>query len=150
MSKSTKKKNTVRSKQKYPQFDSRYSPKVRAEYVDYGNGEFADKLPEDEFVELSNGKKISIKEWYHKFVSEYDGASLDYKDLSNNIHNTPELKKDCTDRNNSRNRCIYGIAKAGRRVVDDNRSDNDYKPTDYSETEDILIEILDKMSDKKD
>ncbi|PCI45896.1 MAG: hypothetical protein COB41_00470 [Proteobacteria bacterium] len=140
-----KKKKSQRSKEKYPQFNPRYSPRVRAEYVDYEK--FAKNLPEDEFVELPNGKKVSVKEWYHKFVSEYDGASLDFKDLSNNIHNTEELKKECTDRNNSRNRCIYGVHKAGGKVADDSRIENDYRPANIAETEDILIEILDKLSE---
>jgi len=50
--------------------------------------------------------------WMAKFMTEYNNAALDYKDLSNNLHNTPELKKACTDRNNARNRCIYTREKA--------------------------------------
>lgn len=142
-----KKKKTARSKEKYPQFNPRFSPKVRAEYMDYGD--FANNLPEDEFVELSNGKKVSVKEWYHKFVSEYDAASLDFKDLDNNIHNTQELKKECTDRNNSRNRCMYGLAKASGRVNEDNRLiDGEFLDNRFDEVEDILIEVIDELHKK--
>lgn len=52
------------------------------------------------------------KLWLARFMDEYNNARLDFKDLSNNLHNTEELKKSCTDRNNSRNRCIYTIEKA--------------------------------------
>lgn len=51
--------------------------------------------------------KEDEKLWLAKFMREYNNASLDFKNLDNNLHNTPELKKACTDRNNDRNRCIY-------------------------------------------
>lgn len=47
-----------------------------------------------------------------KFMDEYNNAKLDYSNLKNNLHNTKELKKECTDRNNARNRCIYTREKA--------------------------------------
>lgn len=58
--------------------------------------------------------KLSPEEklWMAKFMNEYNNARLDYADLSNNLHNTPELKKACTDRNNARNRCAYTLEKA--------------------------------------
>lgn len=140
-----KKKKTLRSKQKYPQFDPRFSPRVRAEYMDI---DYADKLPEDEFVEGPNGKMMSVKEWYHKFLSEYDAASLDYKELNNNFHNTPELKKECTDRNNARNRCAYGIAKAGERVTD--MLPKDSIPNNFNFAEDTIIDLLDAIHAQKE
>jgi hypothetical protein len=58
--------------------------------------------------------KLSEEEriWMARFMNEYNNAKLDFKDLSNNLHNTQELKKACTDRNNARNRCIYTMEKA--------------------------------------
>lgn len=58
------------------------------------------------------------KAWMNKFMGEYVGASLDTEDLSNNLHNTPALKKSCFDRNNARNRCIYTKQKAMGNLVD--------------------------------
>lgn len=53
------------------------------------------------------------KDWLNDFNEEYYGANLDFQNLDNNrFHKTAEQKKDCTDRNNARNRCQYGIAKA--------------------------------------
>jgi hypothetical protein len=52
------------------------------------------------------------KLWLAKFMNEYNNARMDFKNLDNNLHNTQELKKACTDRINARNRCIYSIEKA--------------------------------------
>lgn len=60
------------------------------------------------------------KDFLSKFNEEYYGARLNFDDLSQNLHNTEELKKDCTDRNNAQNRCVYGIAKAGNKINDMN------------------------------
>jgi hypothetical protein len=70
-------------------------------------------------------------EWLNKFTSEYVHDTLDREDLSNNLHNTPALKKDCGDRNNARNRDILTRKKAmnddstledamGKTIEDDN------------------------------
>ena len=53
----------------------------------------------------------------NKFMGEWCNADLDYKNLKNNLHNTPELKKACTDRNNARNRDIYSRARASGNLV---------------------------------
>lgn len=62
-----------------------------------------------EYIHLLNDEE---KLWMAKFMREYNNASMDFKNLDNNLHNTPELKKSCTDRNNDRNRCIYTIENA--------------------------------------
>lgn len=55
---------------------------------------------------------LKDKQWLNDFTEEYANDVLDRKDLSNNLHNTKELKKDCDDRNNSRNRCILTQQKS--------------------------------------
>lgn len=68
------------------------------------------------------------KDWLNDFNEEYYGANLDFKNLKKNrFHKTKKDKKACTDRNNARNRCIYGLAKAGGK-----------------------LEGLDKVADKED
>jgi hypothetical protein len=64
--------------------------------------------------------KLNAKEkaWLNKFSSEYVNASLDTENPKNNLHNTKELMKSCTDRNNSRNRCILSRANASGMSVD--------------------------------
>jgi len=54
-------------------------------------------------------------EWLNKFEGEYTNASVSQSDperLEKQLHNTKELAKDCTDRNNQRNRCLLNIAKS--------------------------------------
>lgn len=103
MSRTTRKK-TPRSKVKHPGLKKRYNSKLKQEYLDQ---DYISKLSEDE------------KQFLSDFNEEYYGANLDFKNLENNrFHKTKEEKKTCTDRNNARNRCIYGIAKATNRVLD--------------------------------
>lgn len=137
------KKKTPRSQVKHPGFIKRYNPKVNQEYMDI---DYLDKLNEQE------------KEWLHKFEEEFNGASLDFKNLENNLHNTQELKKDCTDRKNARNRCTYGIAKANglvrddprienNRIHNDSRIENNCIYDDPSITEDAMISYIDKKNE---
>lgn len=140
-----KKKPSRRDNTKYPMFDPSLSPKVRREYMDV---DYIDKLSEEPTIEMPDGSIISEKEWLHKFLSERDGASLDFKNLENNLHNTKELKKDCTDRNNARNRCLYGVSKANRLVHDPARPENDTKPSDTGLYEDLLITYIDKKNEE--
>lgn len=54
-------------------------------------------------------------EWLNKFEGEYTNASVSQSDperLKDQLHNTKELAKDCTDRNNARNRCLLNKKKA--------------------------------------
>lgn len=41
---------------------------------------------------------------------------MDPKNLKKNLHNTKELKKDCYDRNNARNRCILTQQRAQGKI----------------------------------
>lgn len=58
------------------------------------------------------------KDWLNKFTDEYVNANLDRKNLRKNLHKNKKLKKDCDDRNNSRNRCILTQVKAQGKVID--------------------------------
>lgn len=73
--------------------------RIKQEYFDQ---DYIDKLSDKD------------KAWLSKFNDEYLGANL--KDGGNKFHKTKRLKKDCFDRNNARNRDIYGDAKAGGRL----------------------------------
>lgn len=90
-------------------------------------------------IDYDYTSKLSDKDkaWLNKFTEEYVNANLDYKNLKNNLHNTQELKKDCTDRNNARNRCILTRAKASGNYIDI----EDYKKE--SKNEKLLEEVSD-------
>lgn len=94
----------LRSKVKNPGLKKGYNSKIKQEYLDF---DYVRELSEEE------------KAWLSAFSEEYYGANLDFKNLENNrFHKTQAEKKACTDRNNARNRCVYGIAKATNRVLD--------------------------------
>ena len=90
--------NGKRKKSKYPNLNPKLNLSSRKEEVE-DVASYVDQLNDEE------------KTWLNKFMGEYVGASLDFKNLENNLHNTQELKKSCTDRNNARNRCIHSRAK---------------------------------------
>lgn len=114
---------------KYAGLDPLYAPKIRRELLDI---DYFDQLTEEE------------KEWMNKFLEEYVGADLDFKNLKNNLHNTKKLKKDCTDRNNSRNRDMFGFAKANNRMVtEDQIQDYHLNSANPVITEDSLIAFID-------
>lgn len=127
MSRKTKK--TRRDQIKYPAFDGSYAPKIRRELLDI---DYVDQLSEDE------------KEWLNEFLEEYVGADLDFRNLKNNLHRTKRLKKDCTDRNNARNRDMFGFAKAnGLLVSDEQLQDHHLNLENPSLSEDAMIAYVD-------
>lgn len=99
--------NTVKKKYNRgtkPGVDKTKHPKIRHEYID-----------PDYFNKLIPEHQAYLSEFY----DEYYGANLDFDNLENNrFHTTEKLKKDCTDRVNASNRCIYGRAKARGEVTD--------------------------------
>lgn len=135
--KKTKKKQPKRNKVKHPALNPSYSPKTRHDVIDM---DYLNQLnPED-------------KEWMNQFIDEYVGASLDFKNLENNLHNTKELKKDCTDRNNARNRCLYTQAKINHMLDELGEQEQvsaDMKHANANNIEDALIAYIDKKKKLK-
>lgn len=66
--------------------------------------DYLDKLSEKE------------KEWLNAFTEEYVHANMNHK--GKKLHKTQKLKRDCYNRNNARNRCIWTRAKASGMVMD--------------------------------
>lgn len=130
--KNTKEK-TRRGRAKYPALEPTLNLKTRYEVLEI---DYLAKLDE------------KAKKWLNKFNDEYGNDHLDRKDLSNNLHNTPKLKKDCDDRNNARNRDIMTRAKASGSMVyleDLKREDRLTK-----NAEEVLLEELDETDDGTD
>lgn len=88
------KKTTKRSKAKYPALIPGLNSRIRQEYNDY---DYLDQLNEEE------------KTWLNKFTEEYTNAS--FKNDGTDLHKTDAERKDSYDRNNARNRCLYGRIK---------------------------------------
>lgn len=89
------KKPSRRSQAKNPGLHPEFNPKSRADLVDY---DYLDQLSDKE------------KEWLNSFTEEYTHANFNHPGKI--LHRTKRLKKDCYDRNNARNRCIWTRAKA--------------------------------------
>jgi len=111
--KSKKPKKTKRQKVKYPNLRKDLNLKTRRDYVThhvYTDG-VTSVTGEGEGIRALNDAEL---EWLNKFEGEYTNASVSQKEerLEDQLHNTKELAKDCTDRNNSRNRCLLNIAKS--------------------------------------
>lgn len=83
-----------RSKIKTPSLVKKYNSRVKQEYIDF---DYLDKLNKEEL------------QWLNKFADEYINASFS-KD-EENIDETAEGRKASYDRNNARNRCLYGRIK---------------------------------------
>jgi hypothetical protein len=93
------KKKTKRSVAKYPALRPELNPRTRYELLD--------KLDEDEL------------QWLQDFTEEYVHANFNHP--GRRIHKgrkQAQYKKDCYDRNNARNRCIWSRAKAAGLTVD--------------------------------
>lgn len=92
---------TRRNQSKLQALDPHLNLKNRQDLIDY---DYVNKLSEKD------------KKWLNKFTEEYTNDVLDRKNLDNNLHNTPELKKDCDTRNNARNRCVLTKQKSMGRL----------------------------------
>ncbi len=123
------KKITRRSQEKYPALIPHLNLKTRFELIDY---DYVDELSEEE------------KEWLNKFTEEYVNANLDSKNLKKNLHKSKKLKKDCYDRNNSRNRDILTRAKAQGKDIDFHGLENELSGF----SEDQMIDKIDKSNDE--
>lgn len=122
-------KKTKRAKVKYSALDPTVNLKTRYELIsDY---DYLDKLTDKE------------KSWLNKFTKEYVNADLDKK-KGKNLHKTDKMKKDCYDRNNARNRCIWTKCKASGKFVSIDEVPK--KAIENEAYEEHLIEKLDKSS----
>jgi hypothetical protein len=124
-----------------------YMPRVRKELVD---SDYLKDLPPKE------------RAYMDKFLGEYYGANLNFKEPRKNLHKSKARRKDCTDRNNKQNNDLYGVTNANG-LLD---KDAVYKfqegveyihpgnKTNMSATEDAMIEYLDNkdllMYDEKE
>lgn len=124
-------KKSKRSRVKNPGLKKQYNSKVKQEYIDY---DYVDKLSPEE------------AEWLNKFSEEYIGAKLNHHDA---LHDTPELRKDCFDRNNARQRCIYGNSKAKNAVYTPTKHNVgvNNETNDVSNYNDIMINKQQHMAD---
>jgi hypothetical protein len=116
-----------RSKERFPAVKPELNLLIRREEIE-DVAEYFGSLPE------------SAKIWMNKFMEEYVNAKLDRENISNNIHNTKELKKTCDARNNKRNRDAYSLSKAKGLVdyIEDNRGLEAEIQDEYESEQDVF------------
>lgn len=85
-----------RDQAKHPNLKKAFNPRVRQEYLDF---DYLEQLSEKEL------------DWLDKTMGEYYGASFDRQHPERNIQSYEKYGKDCNDRNNARNRDLYGALK---------------------------------------
>ena len=107
--KNTKKGKSRRSRTKFAELNPSLNLKTRFEEIE-DMASYFDKLSDKD------------KAWLNQFAKEYVNANL--KDAK--LHKTKELKRDCYNRNNARNRCIWTKAKASGKTmnIDDINEDS--------------------------
>lgn len=72
------------------------------------------KLLDQDYLHKLNAEELA---WLDKFNAETINADLDYKKLKNNLYaTTKKKKKELTDANNARNRCILTKQEAMGRI----------------------------------
>ena len=126
------KKKNKRSQIRYSSLDPTVNLKTRYELIaDY-----------DYLDQLSDKEKALL----NKFTKEYVNADLDTKNTRKNLHRTKKMRKDCYDRNNARNRCIWTRSKASKNSV--SFEDLPSNAADFKESEDFLLFKLD-LNEKK-
>lgn len=89
------KKVTKRSKAQYPNLVPRLNSRVRQELIDY---DYLDKLNPEELA------------WLNKFSGEYVNSSFNRD--GNDLDESQEGRKASYDRNNARNRDLYGLLRS--------------------------------------
>lgn len=140
---------------KHPSLKKGYNTRIRQEYVDH---DYVDKLDDTEKnCKMPDGTPCTEMEWLSGFMDEWNSAAVTgIKDTSdktakegNQFHQTSKEAKECTDRNNARNRDMLSIAKAQNMVhgqdyetLQDWIEEKQEINTNY--TEDALIDILDE------
>lgn len=96
-----KKKPTRYSQTKNVGLKKEFFSRIKQEYHDI---DYCDKLSDKE------------KDWLSRFMQEDLGANFSHK--GGKIYRSKRDRKACYDRNNARQRDIYGIAKATGKVID--------------------------------
>ncbi len=138
MSKNKDKPKKKRDLEKYPALNPRLNAKTRFEVLDM---DYLKKLDEESLYYLN------------QFMAEYvSGAfkkdeSGDYS--SENLHKTPEERRECYTRNNTRNRCGLTVSNAtGQTLRANNINDFMDSRTDADEMSGSVNQIIDLVFDE--
>lgn len=144
-----KTKKNRRQSVKFASLKKEYNSRIRQEYLDQDYLDVLDDTVKN--VKLPDGTMVTQLEYIAIFMKEYNNAGVgkqsDAKD--NKFHRTAKEVKDCTDRNNRRNRDQYGRAKIYNLMNNADYNDlvhliDKESVINPNSTEDAMIELLDK------
>ena len=153
--KENKKKKPRRSSVKNASLKKQYNSRIRQEYIDM---DYIDKLDDKtKNCKLPDGTMVTELEYIAIFMKEWNngGVGKQSEAKKNKLHRTPKQVKDCTDRNNQRNRDEYAIAKARNLVYKfDYETLKNFiekeQEVGYNYVEDALIDVLDDAKQTQD
>lgn len=133
-------KPTKRSQSEFPGLDKGVNGRKRWEYLDC---DYSEKLSQEEKQYLSN--------FNEEFLSgnfSHPGPKLH---TSENWEEINDMRLECYDRNNSRNRCLLSEAKAlGKTAeIDAAEVDKMQRGSEHN-AEDIIIDRIDNPNDEKE
>jgi hypothetical protein len=115
-----KPKKPRRNKVKNAALKKQYTPRVRQEYLDY---DYLDQLNEEELA------------WLNKFTEEHLNASFNHDETD--IQSYEKYGKDSNDRNNARNRDLYGALK---------NKDNKFQNKKLLNYDNIIADVENELS----
>lgn len=113
-------KRVRRDRIKHAALKKPYTPRVRQEYLDY---DYLDQLSDEEL------------DWLNKFTEEYLNASFKHDD--SDLQSYEKYGKDSNDRNNARNRDLYGALK---------NKDNKFKNNKLVNIDNVAGEVENELS----
>lgn len=124
---SEKKKPTRRSGERFPGLVQAVNPRTRWELIDH---DYINQLSDEE------------KQWLSNFNEEYLSGNFNHK--GKKFHKTKKQKRDCYNRNNSRNRDVFTLYRTHGWIVGaDAIPDAMDKHVDPFKSEDNLLDLLD-------
>lgn len=124
----SKKRVNTRSKRRYPGLEKGMNLKIRWDLLE---NDYLDQLNDDD------------KKWLNDFNEEYVGANFNHSGKT--LHKSKKKQRDCYNRNNARNRCVYGLAKAKGEVFDTPNTNENVS----IDIEDSLIDYIDSKKKLK-
>lgn len=121
--------------------EKRYNSRIRQEYIDQ---DYIDQLSDKE------------KEFLSNFNEEFYGGNFKHK--GKKLHKSKKSKRTCYGRNNSQNRCVFGIGKAKGNLVYNHpllmsdtsgtEDSGDANTNSSDNIENALVELIDKKNDQ--
>jgi hypothetical protein len=118
-----------RKKVKFPGLDKSVNSKNRQDLIDH------------DYIDQLNDKE---KQFLSDFNEEYISGNFKHNG-PNNFHKTTQSKRNCYNRNNARNRCMYTIAKSTSRLFSEEDILQNVKCIENDLVENQIVKYFDSL-----